>query len=308
MSISQAVAAEESLALKDSQLVIDGSVQSELKAVSDYKRRENSTKDEGKQLRILSTISDTTVRELDPANSTYVNTGTGEEISSDAIVTFNGNILETLVDTYSAPGYRLIPAAQVESSVGSVMSVNVPDYPASTGQDVFHRRDISRIICSRKIPDSVAGYVSQEIDVSDYVYIRLSVKQHEYIEYSIIDGKDETPILPVEQTYVTDEKIFLGLKTRFQPDETEEVIVKRNGIRTTYSFNDVQGLEILKDDLWTVSYKPLTAASKYTPKTNKIRVKLIQRCYPGSVPVDITDIKIRKYGRSTTWTLQEIPT
>ena len=165
-----------------------------------------------------------------------------------------------------------------------------------------------RIICSRKIPDSVAGYVSQEIDVSDYVYIRLSVKQHEYIEYSIIDGKDETPILPVEQTYVTDEKIFLGLKTRFQPDETEEVIVKRNGIRTTYSFNDVQGLEILKDDLWTVSYKPLTAASKYTPKTNKIRVKLIQRCYPGSVPIDITDIKIRKYGRSTTWTLQEIPT
>jgi len=205
-----------------------------------------------------------------------------------------------------------------------------------SGQDQFHHKKIDGsvrteqllryrynfglddIVAERHELVPVAGYITSPILVKGSQYIELCTSVFDNVEYSIIDGDIEVPILPVDQNTIVNERLFYGLMPRFTITNPTEIIVRRN-METELAIVSLQELELFltanstdeeisqssfaQSDLYTIDYIPDSSAKQYIPRNNHIQLKIIQRNYPGQVPVPIRDISIRKYGITTTWYL-----
>lgn len=141
----------------------------------------------------------------------------------------------------------------------------------------------------------------------EYIYLAVADNSGEYsnIEYCILDGDKEIPIMPIGQKYIYNERIFPEENIRFSIDTdlwSEGIIkIKKNG-----EAQDIQ-LEVAQskyDDVYSISYQPVSNYYKYTPINSSIRVKAILRTYGtvyDTIPY-IKNINIRKYGGNTLWT------
>jgi hypothetical protein len=118
------------------------------------------------------------------------------------------------------------------------------------------------------------------------------------VEFYIVDGSIDIPILPTNITMVTDEVIFYGKSTRFQIDNNKDVIIKKDGQVINLSIEEAIKMN---DGLYTVSYTPVNAY-KYRPINNTIKVKVIQRLFDDELPAsNVSKVKIRKYGGNALW-------
>jgi hypothetical protein len=204
------------------------------------------------------------------------------------------------------------------------------------GQDDFHHDDINgnvrsgkqvryrysygfdNIIAAQMSMNRTAGYISEPINVKDCLYIELNANIVDGVEYSIIDGKTETPILPLEQSFVKGERLFYGLMPRFFIVNPNDVIVRHNG--ETLGIGSLEDLELflsvnnteqetgqsffLREEIYTIDYEPDTRARIYYPKNDTIKVKIVQRILnPGDVPIPIESVTIRKHGNQSSWYL-----
>lgn len=123
-----------------------------------------------------------------------------------------------------------------------------------------------------------SGAVSEEIEVAAgkplHLYADVSCDAlNSSVEFSILDGAKELPILPYDQDMVENEKLFFMLPTRFTGEGME---YSRNGSPVGVKIAD----GAMSDGAtYTVSYKPDVSAYTVTPSSNKVRIKTVIRMY-----------------------------
>lgn len=120
------------------------------------------------------------------------------------------------------------------------------------------------------------------------------------IEFSLIDGSNEIPLLPEEQEIITDEVIFYNTPTRFTVDITKEVIIKKDGNKTNLSLQEALKIDS-PENIYTVSYTPI-----YTPITyinnSEIKIKAILRNLKDFNKDIIYKMQLKKNGGGKLWT------
>lgn len=161
-----------------------------------------------------------------------------------------------------------------------------------------------------------SGYfISDYIHVgklTDIEYIQLYTSQSKddntCIEYSILDGEKEIPIIPIGHDMVENEPIFNNIETRFIRDYNTtsknyiKDVIKKDGQLTNITFEDALGM---KDGQYTITYKPNVSNHDAWPINSEIRVKAYIRTFgpinEKNIPF-IDMITIRKFGEETLWT------
>ena len=168
----------------------------------------------------------------------------------------------------------------------------------------------------KQVSNTTDGYfLSEPINIGELgekeyinIYTKQSVDANCSIEYSIIDGEREIPILRVNDDLVENEYIYSNSPTRFVRcfDDTKPgyipEIVKKDGLAINDSFDSVTGLQDL-DGRYSITYKPLKNCYDYTPLNPDIRIKAYVRTYIKNAKTSpfIEMISIRKYGEDTVW-------
>lgn len=149
-------------------------------------------------------------------------------------------------------------------------------------------------------------FISQPIDINDLAdgeYIQLHVEEvlneDTTIEYSILDGDVEIPVLPFGSKIIKNEKIFNALPLRFNQDYSLAVIIKKDGITTDISLDDAKTQLLSK---FSVDYFP-EENYNYKPINSNIKIKAVIRSYSNATNNSyLKAIKIRKYGGDVPWT------
>ena len=246
----------------------------------------------------------------------YIDQATGKPINNG--IAINGGVIQP-VDNSTA--IRYIPGSRVnvelKSADGECASAAYPpvashidtyDYnltspSASKSLGVYrrYRMGISKIAVRQEAENKVNGFISKEIDIGNCSYIELDVKftGTNPVEYSIVEGLKETPILPNHVERIVDEKLFSGLPTRFE--SSGGIVIKENGNSTTLSIDNKNTFDY-DNVIYTASYTPTKDAYRYFPNGNKIKIKVIQRCELNTIPTTIQSISIVRYGGEKIWT------
>lgn len=152
-------------------------------------------------------------------------------------------------------------------------------------------------------------FLSESIDVGTFEagdYLQLNALDHtgefSNIEYFIVDGNKEVPILSINQKYVNNERIFPEEQLRFLPtDKPANIKIKKDGMVIDSTFQNISNEY---DAIYSASYQPANTSYSYTPLNKSIRIKAIIRTYGDTmdtVPY-IRSISVRKYGGNTLWT------
>lgn len=123
------------------------------------------------------------------------------------------------------------------------------------------------------------------------------------IEFYMLDGEEEIPIIPTKDLIIKNEKIFSELSTRFSVDTSAPIIIKnRNGI-SSLSLSEAKEKLLIADenDIYNISYST-KASRRIIPKNKSVRVKAIIRIYADSSDSPyIKSIKFKKFGGSALW-------
>ena len=194
-------------------------------------------------------------------------------------------------------------------------------YSSAEGKDTLNITMYSYIfgldnIEFKQVSSFTDGYfLSEPITIGklgEKEYINICTKQSVdancSIEYSIIDGKREIPIMRIDDTLVENEYIYSNKATRFLrayddtlPGYIPEV-VKKDGMVINESFDSVIGKKEL-DGRYSITYQPLKVNYDYTPINTEIRIKAYVRTYSKNAKTSpsIEMITIRKYGEDTVW-------
>lgn len=149
-------------------------------------------------------------------------------------------------------------------------------------------------------------FISESINIGKLAngeYLQLHVGEvlsdSTTVEYSLLDGDIEIPILPYGRKFIKNERLFAALPLRFHQDETENYTIKKDGMLSDISIEDAK-LQVLSR--FSVDYYP-EEKFNYTAINSNLRVKAIIRSYGKDIDTSyIRDIKIRKYGGDTPWT------
>lgn len=150
-------------------------------------------------------------------------------------------------------------------------------------------------------------FISKEIKLE-------TLKENEYIalnadyscekgslEFYIIDGTNEIPILPENESTVVEEQIFYKIPTRFTIDDITSIKMYKDSIPSKISLNEAINST---EEGYTVTYTPKSAASVSNLLNDTIKVKVIMRCYDTNYIPFIKSIQVKKYGGDTLWTDQ----
>lgn len=153
-------------------------------------------------------------------------------------------------------------------------------------------------------PDMKSCFISKEIKIE-------SLKENEYlaleadyscekgnIEFYIIDGTNEIPILPEGETTVIEEQVFYKVSTRFTVDDITSIKMYKNSVPSKTSLNEAINNT---EEGYTVTYTPKSATSITSTLNDTIKVKAIIRCYDKNYIPFIKSIRIKKYGGDTLW-------
>lgn len=147
-------------------------------------------------------------------------------------------------------------------------------------------------------------FVSKDIKVDnlkedEYIALEADYSCEEgNIEFYIIDGTTEIPILPESQKNVLHEKIFYKTPTMFTIDDISSIKIYDNRVPSKVNINNAMNST---DERFTVSYKPKNATTIETLMNNTIQVKAVIRTYNKNYIPYIKSIQIKKYGRSSLW-------
>lgn len=131
-------------------------------------------------------------------------------------------------------------------------------------------------------------------------YVELDAPSSPGIEYYIVDGTEEAPILPISSERVNGEKLFPGLPTRFDIDKNKPVKIYENGKDTSLGYNDISNIDFGGGKEYTIDYTPasLLKAHRHTLTGESIRVKIIARSN-----ATIDSVTTIKHGGDTVWTM-----
>ena len=250
----------------------------------------------------------------------YIDKVTNREINTSNIILSTDS---GIVEVSNADSMRFTPLEQIEMkpvrSNGAYELRDKPTLPTRPDLTAFtptstegstvrtaYYFGIDSIELSQNTPDKKSAYISPLINIGTSSYIELDAKRNRMssIEFYIVDGATEAPILPVGDNVVQDEKLFWGLPTRFTVNGNEDIVIKKNGAVTTLNLNNVYD-ENFSAGVYTVTYTPAEQSHRYSPQNQQIRVKVIQRCENDATPAIIQSITIRKHGGDKIWSIKE---
>lgn len=148
-----------------------------------------------------------------------------------------------------------------------------------------------------------SSFISKDIfinGINNTEYLKLEAEydcQNGSVEFYVLDGIAQIPVLPDNVSQVIDEKLFYGMPTRFTVDNNKSIVIKRNSIVTKMTMNEA----INKNDAaYTASYYPLNAQIIKNITSNNIKIKAIIRTYDKTIPY-IKKIKLKKFGGGALW-------
>ena len=259
--------------------------------------------------------------------STLKNSQTQENLNiSDVTSDGTGLLVE---DANTVGKYSYIPLEDTQYNLSTYQgydTVSAPEVPTQNfgslnfspdlGNDgtvkhvVAYNFGIDAIKIGYSSTHEVSGFVSEKIKIGSCSYIQVELqtdKGDTSIEVYILDDGKEFPILPLNENYVADEKIFQDLSTRFIVDTDENVVIKKDGEVTNLTLANIENTTVLNNDaIYTVSYFPRAGSDKIFPTSKEIQVKIIQREYPFCTkPTIIKAVTIKKFGGELPWRTQE---
>lgn len=122
------------------------------------------------------------------------------------------------------------------------------------------------------------------------------------VEFYILDGDIEIPIIPSNDNYIYNERLFPETDLRFSIDESQKGVTqtKKNGFNINISIDDAK---TQYEGRFSVDYKPKYNNYTYTPVNDTIRVKAIIRAFDNTITSNpyIKSISIKKFGGNSLW-------
>lgn len=251
-----------------------------------------------------------------------INKNTGQEIIADSVFAET----ESGVVVTNANCWKFVPDKQLDSqkelvngedyyaeaipkpeSAPREQSFYNPSSDSSFTEKAIYRFGLKNLTFCNKKYNKTSAIISSDIDVSDASYITISVADeisyNSSVEYSIIDGTMETPILPENINRVDHEKVFFNLPTRFIIDSSsEEPVLYKSGIATDKNCAELS-FDNLESDEYTISYIPGGEVHQYVSENDTVKLKIVIRNYGDNFsPAVINNILINKYGGGLAWT------
>ena len=208
----------------------------------------------------------------------------------------------------------LIERTSIDVKSGRSKTKKYKDAPGETVKIVkyIYVLGIDSITANLLMLNNNCYFLSETIDTghfeqSDYLQLAVSDNIGEFssIEYYIVDGNMEIPILPISEKYVYNERIFPETDLRFEMDEglyaAGVIKIKKDGMAIDTTLNNVIDQY---DGVYSISYQQDPNVYSYTPINDSIRIKAIIRYYGNTLDTIpyIETINIRKYGGNTLWT------
>lgn len=184
-----------------------------------------------------------------------------------------------------------------ESNTNNSVSVNRYSY----------RFGIDHIKLKYVKPNTNSAFISQDINIGnlkekEYINLNALISKSESnaIEFYILDGEKEMPLMLLNDNKVEDEKLFNSLDLRFIKGENNEIVIKNNGYIVDISLEDA--LNQITGN-YSVDYHPdFDTCYSYTPINNNIRIKAIIRRFNDFAEMPyIKSIKVRKFGGAAPW-------
>lgn len=219
----------------------------------------------------------------------YVNLITREYIDDSAVVaeTSNGlvyyenNCWKYLPsDRYDKTDSSTYNFTIVKSASGDAINSIAEADEDMTERHIFYTNyfGLSKFELSQRKYRENSGIMTGDMNVTPYRPLKLLVEakipEKTSIEFSIIDGTEEYPILPEGVRVVTDEKVFLGTSPRFR-SYRYHYSKDFKSIGYSLSEKEIQ----VNDALYTVSYMPEGDAYTCKPSHSTVKVKAILRIY-----------------------------
>lgn len=232
-----------------------------------------------------------------------------------------------ITETMANGGWRFTPASEIENITidvqGPYETPPIPSAPARLPVEAFNNPTpavdaetqdttkatyffgIDEISSYYRMTNKTCGVIFKSITTGRCSYIELVAdtvtNDNCSVEFYIVDGTKETPILPLSCERVVNEKLFFNMNPRFSVDTKKDIEIKKNGEIIKRTTDGLENLD-LSDGLYTISYTP-TNAYQYYPENDTINVKAIQRLYnEDAEPSYVTNVLIRKYGGGIPWT------
>lgn len=198
--------------------------------------------------------------------------------------------------------------ARINNSKTDIYDNNIPNKNNIVEKFMYsYMLGLDSIILKNIEQEKDSCYISEAINIGELnekEFIQLHVEEvlndNATIEYSILDGNVEIPILPYGRKIIKNERLFSALPLRFNQDNSTETIIKKDGIITDITLDDAK-LQVLSR--FSVDYFPQNKYN-YTPINSSIKIKATIRTY-NKTNIDnsfLKAIKIRKYGGDVPWT------
>lgn len=160
--------------------------------------------------------------------------------------------------------------------------------------------DVNKEVCFVSKYVEIGELTEGEYLEFDAVY---SCGEDSSIEFYMLDGEEEIPIIPSGDSIIKNEKIFSELSTRFSIDDSKPIVIKNKASVSNLSLPEAKEklLTSADNNIYNITYS--TKASKRVLPTNKsVRIKAILRTYgePSDSPY-IKSMKFKKFGGSALW-------
>lgn len=232
----------------------------------------------------------------------YKNKLSGEYITDDIIISetsegityFNGDtwvyVNAENIEPITSANETII---KYVDEAGNVLSSNVIESTDDTLEienEFAYYFGITSITATNKKYLPTCAFISDPVSVSGRRKIALEADFTEgdngSIEFSIIEGTTETPIIPKGVKTIHNEKLFFDIPLRF---EGKDCKLYKN---FKYTGASVKTADFTLDDVYTVDYTP-TNGFEYQPKKGEVKIKAIMRMYtPDGIPPQINQLKI----------------
>lgn len=219
----------------------------------------------------------------------YINLLTKQYIDETAVVKESNDGL-----TYYENGcWKYLPAGKYQKTeaekytytIGESEKGNEVDKAAEADTDitqshVFYTNyfGLSKLELSQRKYRANSGMLTADMNVTPNKPLKLLAEmktpEKTSIEFFIVDGNKEVPILPQGETNVVHERVFFGTEPRFK-SEKYAYYKDFAGIGSKISENDLK----LSESLFTVCYAPVEDAFTYTPSHTTVKVKAVLRMY-----------------------------
>jgi hypothetical protein len=198
--------------------------------------------------------------------------------------------------------------ARVSGDKTDIYNNNIPNKNNIVEKSMYtYMFGLDSIVMKNIEQEKDSCFISEAINIgelSEKEFIQLHVEEvlddTATIEYSILDGNVDIPILPYGRKIIKNEKLFSALPLRFNQDYSTETIIKKDGVITDITLDDAK-LQMLSR--FSVDYFPQHKYN-YNPINSSIKIKATIRTY-NKDSIDksyLKAIKIRKYGGDVPWT------